>query len=54
MLIAKKKEIVHDILKLGYNVLFSDTDVAMIRDPIPYMIRSNVDYAHSLNYMCTV
>jgi len=54
LITAKKKEIVHDILKLGYDVLFSDTDVAMIRDPLPYMIRINVDYSHTLNYMCTV
>lgn len=54
LITAKKKEAVHDILQLGYDVLFSDTDVAMIRDPLPYMVRINVDYAHSLNYMCTV
>jgi hypothetical protein len=54
LITARKKEAVHDILQLGYDVLFSDTDVAMVRDPLPYMIRDNVDYAHSLNYMCTV
>lgn len=54
LITAKKKEAVHDILELGYDVLFSDTDVAILRDPIPYMVRANVDYAHSLNYMCTV
>jgi hypothetical protein len=54
LITARKKEAVHDILQLGYDVLFSDTDVAIIRDPLPYMIRANVDYAHSLNYMCTV
>lgn len=54
LITARKKEAVHDILQLGYDVLFSDTDVAMVRDPLPYMIRANVDYAHSLNYMCTV
>lgn len=54
LITARKKEAVHSILKLGYNVIFSDTDVAMIRDPIPYMMWENVDYVHSLNYMCTV
>lgn len=49
---TRKKEAVHEIMSLGYDVLFSDTDVAMIRDPIPYMVRINVDYAHSLNYFC--
>jgi hypothetical protein len=50
---ARKKEAVHDILKLGYDVLFSDTDVAMIRDPLPYLLWRNVDYVHSLNAVCT-
>lgn len=54
LITARKKEAVHDILMLGYDVLFSDTDVAVIRDPLPYMLRTNVDYVHSLNYMCTV
>eukprot|EP01036_Dinobryon_divergens_P028204 gene28204-37108_t len=54
LITARKKEAVHDILKLGYNVLFSDTDVAMIRDPLPYMLWENVDYVHSLNYWCNV
>lgn len=54
LITARKKEAVHDILALGFNVLFSDTDVAMIRDPLPYMLWKNVDYVHSLNYMCKV
>ncbi len=52
LITARKKEAVHDILSLGFDVLFSDTDVAMIRDPLPYMLFNNVDYVHSLNYMC--
>jgi hypothetical protein len=51
---SKKKEAVLNIMKLGYNVLFSDTDVAMVRDPLPYMIWDNVDYVHSLNAFCKV
>ncbi|KAJ1437426.1 nucleotide-diphospho-sugar transferase-domain-containing protein, partial [Ochromonadaceae sp. CCMP2298] len=54
LITARKKEAVHDILRLGFDVLFSDTDVALVRDPLPYVVRDNVDYAHSLNYMCTV
>lgn len=54
LITARKKEAVHDILSLGYHVLFSDTDVAMIRDPLRYMLWENVDYVHSLNYMCKV
>jgi len=38
LITARKKEAVHDILSLGYHVLFSDTDVAMIRDPLQYML----------------
>ena len=53
ILTAKKKEAVHDILQLGYDVLFSDTDVAMVRDPFPYMLWNNVDYVHSVNAICT-
>jgi hypothetical protein len=51
---SKKKEAVLNIMKLGYNVVFSDTDVAIIRDPMPYMVWDNVDYVHSLNAMCKV
>ncbi len=51
LITARKKE---DILSLGYNVIFSDTDVAMVRDPVPFMLWDNVDYVHSLNYMCKV
>ena len=54
LITARKKEAVYGILSLGYHVLFSDTDVAMIRDPLPYMLWENVDYVHSLNYMCKV
>jgi hypothetical protein len=52
LITARKKEAVHDILMLGYNVLFSDTDVAMVRDPLPYLLWNNVDYVHSLNAVC--
>lgn len=51
---TRKKEAVLAIMKLGYNVLFSDTDVAILRDPLPYMIWNNVDYVHSLNAWCKV
>ena len=49
---ARKMEAVHDVLKLGYDVLFSDTDVAILRDPFPYLLWKNVDYVHSLNVFC--
>lgn len=47
-----KKRGVSDILELGYNVLFSDGDVAVIRDPIQYLQYANVDYIHSVNVLC--
>lgn len=52
LITARKKEAVHNILQLGYNVLFSDTDVAILQDPIPYLIWKNVDYVHSVNDWC--
>ncbi len=53
LITAKKKEAVHYILELGYDVLFSDTDVAILRDPFPYILWNNVDYVHSLNLWCS-
>ena len=53
LITAKKKEVVHDILVLGYDVLFSDTDVALVRDPIPYLLWEGVDYVHTVNTVCT-
>ena len=53
LIVARKKEAVHDILLLGYDVLFSDTDVAIIRDPMPYLLWNNVDYVHSVNIPCS-
>jgi hypothetical protein len=52
LITTRKKEAVHDVLKLGYDVLFSDTDVAIVRDPFPYLLWKNVDYVHSLNCIC--
>jgi hypothetical protein len=52
LLSFRKIEVVQKILQLGYHVLFSDTDVAMIRDPLPYMLWGNVDYVHSINDQC--
>ena len=53
LITTRKKEAVHDILRLGYDVVFSDTDVAIIRDPMPYLLWNNVDYVHSVNIPCT-
>lgn len=32
-----------EVLSLGYDVLFIDLDVALVRDPIPYLTRGNAD-----------
>lgn len=53
LITTRKKEIVHDIMLLGFDVLFADTDVAIIRDPMPFLLWSNVDYVHSVNTRCT-
>lgn len=52
LLTAKKIEAVHDMLRLGYDVLFSDVDVVMVQDPMPLLMWQNVDYVHSLNAVC--
>lgn len=53
LMTERKKEVVRDILKLGYNVMFADTDVALLENPFPYLLWKNMDYVHSLNEPCT-
>ena len=48
----KKIEGVYNVLKEGYNAIFIDPDVVMLRDPTPYLFWNNVDYVHSLNWIC--
>jgi hypothetical protein len=48
----RKKEAILEIMKLGYDVLFADPDVALLRDPFPYVLWKNVDYVHSVNLIC--
>jgi hypothetical protein len=40
------------VMKLGYDVFVMDTDVALIRDPFPFLIWNNVDYVHTMNLIC--
>lgn len=47
-----KLECVLAIMQLGYNVVFIDSDVAIVRDPIPYMIYEGLDYVYSINVFC--
>ena len=48
----RKVEAALEVLRHGYNVLFADVDVALVRDPVHYLIWDNVDYAHSVNLRC--
>ena len=49
---TSKLEAALAVMKLGYNVFFVDTDVAIVRDPFPYLIWKNVDYVHTVNLVC--
>ncbi len=49
---TRKIEVVLQLLQLEYNVLFVDTDIALVRDPFPFLLWKNVDYAHSMNKIC--
>jgi hypothetical protein len=40
------------IMTLGYDVIFIDSDIALIRDPVSYLVWRNVDYAFSHNKIC--
>ena len=47
-----KLEVVLAMLRLQYDVLFVDPDVALMRDPFPYLLWQNVDMAYSRNALC--
>ena len=48
----RKMEAVYKILQLGYDVIFMDTDVILVSDPIRFLIFENVDYVHAINIFC--
>jgi hypothetical protein len=48
-----KLESVLNLMRLGYDVLFIDTDIAVTRDPLPHILWSNVDYVHTVNKPCS-
>ena len=54
MIGCRKMEAVGAALKLGYHVIFSDVDIAILRDPINYLFHSGIDYVHSTNKGCSV
>lgn len=39
-------------MQMGYNVLFIDTDVAVVRNPLPYLLWKNVDYVFASDSVC--
>ncbi|PXF50048.1 Beta-arabinofuranosyltransferase RAY1 [Gracilariopsis chorda] len=39
----RKSQLVLSILRLGYNVIFSDVDVALLQNPIPHLLSYNSD-----------
>jgi len=47
-----KFEAVYAMMKLGYNVIFSDPDVAFVRDPMHVFLNDELDYMHSINVYC--
>ncbi len=49
---CRKLEAVYGALVLGYDVVFSDVDIALVRDPIDYLFVDGVDYTHSENNGC--
>ena len=48
----RKIEGVLRILKLGYDAIFIDPDIALLRDPTPYLFWQGIDYVHSVNKIC--
>jgi Nucleotide-diphospho-sugar transferase len=52
MITHRKTEATIAIMELGYDVVFVDIDIALVRDPIPYLLWNNVDYVHSHNRIC--
>ena len=51
-IVKYKTKMVQTILHMGYDVIFSDTDIAIMRDPFPYLLWNHVDYVHSQNSIC--
>jgi len=49
---CRKIEAVGAALSLGYDVLFSDVDIAILRDPLHHIFYPGIDYVHSQNKGC--
>lgn len=49
-LMFTKLQIVHHLLRLGRSLLYSDTDVVFLRDPLSYLQEETKDYDLSIQY----
>ena len=47
-----KLKSVYKIMILQYDVIFIDPDIAVVRDPLPYLFFTGIDYVHSHNKIC--
>lgn len=52
MITHRKMEGIITVMEMPYDVIFVDMDIALVRDPIPYVRWRNVDYVHSHNRIC--
>ena len=41
-----------EVIKLGYHVIYINEDVALVSDPLPYLLLRKVDYAYSVSKKC--
>jgi hypothetical protein len=51
-IIAKKVEAVYSVLAHGYDLFFAEVDIAIVRDPFPYLLYPGIQYVHSVNSLC--
>jgi hypothetical protein len=49
---AKKSEAVYSVLAHGYDLFFAEVDIAIVRDPFPYLLYPGIQYVHSANSPC--
>jgi hypothetical protein len=49
----KRTEAVYDVLTYGYDVLMIEVDIAIVRDPMPYILHPGIRYVHQMNTLCT-
>ena len=42
------------LIAAPYNLIFADTDVVVVQDPLPLVLWQGVDYVHSINRFCPV